>query len=315
MTNRTGGETLSLHPVAQQLLVSAAASGRPNAHLLPIAEARAGLSEFYRGTIAPEVAEVAEVILSNKGAPIRLRIYRPKIGRSRTAIVYFHGGGWLLGDIDDYDAIARKLCLAADSVVVSVDYRRGPEARYPAAVDDAMAALTWTLEHADQLDADGDRLVVAGDSAGGNLAAVAAIRARDEGGPRIAHQLLVYPVTTCDLAIGFDLQYEGLMLFRAEMQWHQDNYLSDPGQGVEPYVAPLLADLKGLPPATIILAECDPIGVQGRLYAAALAAADVAVDIAEYEGMIHGFFGLDELFNDSLLALERAGAAVKNLGS
>jgi acetyl esterase len=140
---------------------------------------------------------------------------------------------------------------------------------------------------------------------------VTAIRIRDEGGPAVAHQLLVYPVTTCDLSIGFDMDWEGVMLYRDEMQWHQDNYLADPAQRNDPRVAPLAAALAGLPPTTVIVAECDPIGRQGRLYADALTAAGVPVAFEEYPSMVHGFFGLEMLFPEAEAAMEFAGRSVR----
>jgi len=225
--------------------------------------------------------------------------------------VFFHGGGWLLGSVDSHDVMVRKVALATGCVTVSVDYRRGPESRFPTAVDDAYAATAWAVEHAAELGADPARLVVAGDSAGGNLATVVAIRARDEGGPAIAHQLLVYPVTTCDLSVGFDMEWEGVMLYRDEMQWHQDNYLGSPDERAHPWVAPLGADLAGLPPATVILAECDPIRPQGRLYADALLGAGVPVAVAEYPSLIHGFFGLEMLFPEAQEGMDFAGASVR----
>ena len=300
---------MTLDPVAAELIEAARASGRPNAHLLPINEARQNLSSFYAGLTRPEVHEVRDLVMSTPDYELPARLYHPNVGVP-PLIVYFHGGGWLLGDINDFDPIARRIALATGCAVLSVEYRRGPEHRFPAAVDDSFAALLWAGQHGTELRVDVSRLIVAGDSAGGNLATVAAIRSRDEGGPNIRHQVLVYPVTTCDLNIGFDLEFEGLMLYRDEMQWHQDNYLTDPSQTTHPWVAPLTADLKGLPPTTIVLAECDPIGVQGRLYAQALLAAGVPVEVIEYPGMIHGFFGLDSIFQAGGDALIRVAAAI-----
>jgi acetyl esterase/lipase len=302
---------MGLHPVAARLLADAAASGRPNAHLLPVSEARGNLTAFYAPFTGPAVARVADVSIPVRDGAIRGRAYVPTLDEPAPLLVFFHGGGWLLGDIDDYDMLARKLTLATGCVVLSVEYRLGPEFRFPTAVDDALAATRWAVANAGDLGADGTRLVLAGESAGGNLATVTAIRCRDEGGPPIAHQLLVYPVTTCDLDIGFDPQYEGMMLYRDELAWHQENYLADASERTNPLVSPLLAGLAGLPSTTVVLAECDPIGVQGRRYAAALAAAGVAVELVEYPGMIHGFFGLDEVFPEAAEAMAFAGRAVR----
>ena len=289
-----------LDPVAARLLAEAADSGRPNAHLLPIAQARAAITSFYTGVSRPPIERVEDVQLSGRDGPISGRLYQSVAGGP--LIVFFHGGGWLLGSVDDYDPVARRLALATGATVVSVDYRRGPEHRFPAAVDDAYDATCWAGANAESLGADPARLIVMGDSAGGNLAAVTAIRCRDESGPPLSGQILIYPVTTCDLADGFTAEFEGLMLFRDEMQWHQDNYLRTPDESLLPWVAPLGANLRDLPATAILLAECDPIAVQGARYAAELATAGVEVTLLEYPGMIHGFFGLTETFAQASIA-------------
>jgi acetyl esterase len=303
---------MALDPVATLLLAKAARSGEPNAHLLPVEEARKKITSFYAPFTGPDLARVEDFMIPSEGTSIRGRAYMPTFETGSPIMVYFHGGGWLLGDIDDYDVVARRLAAATGCVVVSVDYRRGPEHRFPAAVDDALQSVRWSAAHAGALGADDSRIVLAGDSAGGNLAAVAAARCRDENGPSIRHQLLVYPVTTCDLDLGFDTQYDGVVLERDELLWHQHNYLSTPDQRLNPLVSPLLADLAGLPSATVVLAQCDPIAVQGRRYAAALAAAGVHVTVREYPGMIHGFFGLDDVFEQAAEAMDFVG---ETLGS
>ncbi len=304
---------MPLHPVAAQMVEDSKAPGaRPNAHLLPVEEARANFEGDFGSLPKPEVKRSVDAdILTRDGAVIPARVLADTEASGAPLVVFFHGGGWLLGSIDSHDMVARKLAIATGGVVVSVGYRRGPESRFPTATDDAMDAVLWAVENADDLGADASKLVLAGDSAGGNLAAVTAMRIRDEGGPAVAHQLLVYPVTTCDLSIGFDMEWEGVMLYRDEMQWHQDNYLADPAQRNDPRVAPLGADLAGLPPATVIVAECDPIGPQGRLYADALAAAGVPVAFEEYPSMVHGFFGLEMLFPEAEPAMEFAGRSVR----
>jgi acetyl esterase len=191
--------------------------------------------------------------------------------------------------------------------VLSVGYRRGPDFRFPTAVDDAIDALQWAVSPVAGLDVDTTRLAVAGDSAGGNLAGAVAIHARDSGAPQLRHQLLVYPVTTTDLARGMDTTYDGVMLERDELQWHQDNYLSSPDQATDPRVNILDADLAGLPDTTIILAECDPIRPQGELYGAALEASGVPTRSHLTLGMVHGFFGLDEVFPTATNAMIFAG--------
>jgi acetyl esterase len=291
---------MPLHPVAARLIADARASGRPNAHLLPVAEARANFESDFGSLPRPDIASV-----ENFSGEVDARLYRPCPG-VLPLIVYFHGGGWLLGSVDSHDGLTRRLALATGMAVLSVGYRRGPESRFPAAVDDAMAAIRWAVRHAGALGVDPVRLAVAGDSAGGNLATVAAALLRGE--IRIRHQLLAYPVTTCDLTVGFDEKYEGIMLYRDELRWHQDNYLATPDQATDPRVSPLLADLRGLPPATMILAECDPIRPQGLRYADALRRSGVPVTVREYPGMLHGFFGLDMLWDEAREAMNFAAA-------
>jgi acetyl esterase/lipase len=290
------------------MLDDLAASGRPNAHLLPVATARENFEADYAGLARVPVARTRNLTIPTRdGGTIPARLYLPHDAAGLPLVVYFHGGGWLLGSIDSHDVTTRKLARAAECAVLSVGYRRGPEARFPTAVHDAVDAVRWSMGAADELRVDTSRLAVAGDSAGGNLATVAAALLRDEGDRSVTFQLLVYPVTTCDLTVGFDMTYEGHVLYRDEMQWHQDNYLSRPEDKRDPRVSPLLGDLTGLPPAAVILAECDPIRPQGAAYAQALRRAGVAVVVHETEALMHGFFGLDETFTEAAQAMAFAG--------
>jgi acetyl esterase len=300
---------MPLHPVAAQMIADSQASGRPNAHLLPVAEARANFESDFGALPRPDIAVTKDFEIEVDGGRIPARLYRPTAAADPLPlVVYFHGGGWLLGSVDSHDGTARRLALASGMAVLSVGYRRGPESRFPTAVNDAVAAVRWAAGHAGDLQADAGRLAVAGDSAGGNLATVVAAQLRGDAAVRIRHQLLAYPVTTCDLDAGFDPAYEGIMLYRDELQWHQDNYLSGPQQAADPRVSPLNGDLAGLPSATIILAECDPIRPQGARYAEALRKAGVEVSEREYPGMLHGFFGLDMVWDESREAMEFAAA-------
>ena len=295
---------MPLHPVAQQLVESAKTSGRPNAHLNPIPVARANFESDFGALAKPDIAVTRDVVIDVRDGTIPGRLYRSSVEGVVPLVVYYHGGGWLLGSIDSHDVATRKLATASGCAVLSVGYRRGPASRFPVAVNDAVDAVAWAVAHADELGIDPNRIALAGDSAGGNLATVAAAVLRDEAGPAITMQVLVYPVTTCDLDEGFDMAYEGIMLYRDEMQWHQDNYLADPGDARDPRVAPLLADLAGLPEAIVLLAECDPIRPQGDLYARALAVAGVEVDVYDAPTLVHGYFGLDELFPEATDAME-----------
>lgn len=297
---------MPIDPIAQKMLDDAKASGRPNAHLLPVPTARENFENTFAALAKPDVHRVIDVTVGTRdGAGIPGRLYLPTDATDLPLTVYYHGGGWLLGSIDSHDVATRLLANASGSAVLSVGYRRGPESRFPTAVNDAVDALAWARSEA--LGIDGTRLAVAGDSAGGNLAAAVALHARDTGEPALRHQLLVYPVTTTDLDRGMDPAYDGVMLERDELQWHQDNYLPGPDTGTDPRVNVLDADLTGLPDTTIILAECDPIRPQGELYERALRAAGVTVQSHLTPGMVHGFFGLDEVFPTATGAMAFAG--------
>jgi acetyl esterase len=301
-----------LHPQAAEILAAAAQSDRPNAHLLPVEEARRNFdADFAAAGPGDPVHEVSDLRIQVDGGEVPARLYRPAGGRL-PAVVYFHGGGWLLGSVESHDAVCRALANASGALVISVGYRRGPEHRFPVAVEDCYAAVRWVVDRAGELEVDPRRLAVAGDSAGGNLATAVALLARDRGQPALVFQLLVYPVTTTDLEKGFDRAYEGFFLYYDELQWHQDNYLSSSEDRQSPLVSPLeAADLRGLPPAMVITAQCDPLHAQGELYAKALADAGVHVEHRHYPGMVHGFFQLPTLFEDGRDAVERAGSRLR----
>ena len=303
---------MPLDPVAKQLLEEFIASGRPNAHLLPIEQARANFEALFAGLRPGEdVVATSDHRIPVEGREIPARSYRPSHTAGLALVVYFHGGGWLLGSIESHDTICRSLANASGAIVLNVGYRCAPEARFPTAVEDAWAATLWAHANAGSLGADPARLAVAGDSAGGNLAAVVAQRARDEGAPSLRFQLLVYPVTSADLTTGFDLAYEGYFLYRDEMQWHQDHYLSSPDERTDPRVSPLLGAAEGLPPAQIQAAECDPLHLQAEAYRDHLQAAGVPVDYQVYSGMIHGYLGLDSVFPIARDAMDDAGDALR----
>jgi acetyl esterase len=210
----------------------------------------------------------------------------------------------VIGDIDTHDGTCRVLCLRTQAVVVSVDYRLAPEHRFPAALDDCQAATAWAAEHAGELGADPTRLGVAGDSAGGNLAAAVALRARGAGGPRISAQALVYP--TVDFSTdhpSMDSNGKGYLLTAAAVHWFGAQYLGDHDR-TDPMASPLLADLRGLPPAVVATAEFDPLRDEGNAYAKALAAAGVTVEHLEFPGLVHGFLGLGSLSPGSAQATD-----------
>jgi acetyl esterase len=260
---------------------------------------RAQLKALPRLPVVDECAAVEDRTIPGPAREIPVRVYRPMkaSGDPAPGFVYFHGGGWVICDLDSHDGACRRLATAIGAVVVSVDYRLAPEHPWPAASDDAYAATLWTAEHADELGVDASRLAVAGDSAGGNLAAVIAQMARDRGGPALAFQLLIYPVidstaTRNDRPSRTD-NAKGYFLALEHMEWYRDQYLGS-AMGDEPYVSPHCADsLNGLPPACVVTAEMDLLRDEGEHYAEQLKAAGVPVTLHRADGMFHGFFNMD----------------------
>ena len=239
---------------------------------------------------------------------VRVRIYRPEGDRPLPAVVYLHGGGWAVGSIESHDPVCRALAARAPALVVSVDYRLAPDHCFPAGLEDAWTATNWVASRLDELGA--DRVVVAGDSSGGNLAAVVALRARDRGVP-LALQVLIYPVTDCDLdSPGYLTHGVGLNLTRAKMEWYWGKYMNgaDPAQ---PEASPLRAELAGVAPALIVTAELDPLVFEGEEYARRLEAAGVSVELRRYEGQIHGFVRLAALTPDAGRALDEICVAIR----
>jgi acetyl esterase/lipase len=226
--------------------------------------------------------------------------------------VYFHGGGWVVGDLDTHEAICRTLANPASCVVASVDYRCAPECRYPTAAEDAYAATCWIAEHAGELGVDARRLALCGDSAGGNLAAVVPLMARDRGGPRVALQVLVYPVTDCDLDTpSYRENATGYILTREGMRWYWEQYAPGLAERREPYASPLRASsLAALPPALVVTAEYDPLRDDGELYARRLAEAGVPVALSRYAGLVHSFFRLTNVLDAARAAVREVADAL-----
>jgi acetyl esterase len=226
------------------------------------------------------------------GVPVR--VYRPSAAVNLPILVVFHGGGWVIGSAEQYDGIARWFANASGAVVVSVDYRLAPEHPYPAPLDDCFTALKWAAAHASEIGGDASRIAVGGDSAGGNLAAVCALLARDAGGPALALQALVYPVCDVDFeTASYVANAEGYVLDRDQMQWFFDCYTTGQVDPADWHVSPLrAADLAGVAPAVVLTAEYDPLRDEGKAYADRLRAAGVAVEYRCFDGMIHSFFGL-----------------------
>jgi len=257
----------------------------------------------------PDVAVVRDIEIPGPAGAIPARVFEPAPDLAGT-VVYYHGGGWVIGCVDEWDAVCRALAVASGARVVSVDYRLAPEHRFPAATDDAFAALVWlSAQHPDS------SIVVAGDSAGGNLAAVAALRAREAGGPEITLQVLVYPVVDCDLTRPSYAECTGTkhLLNKAEVAWFWDHYVPDDSQRSHPHASPLRASsLEGLPPAYIVIAQHDPLRDEGLAYAEALKAANVPVTVARYDDQIHAFFVLVNLMESADRAVTEAGAAIRD---
>ncbi|KLN53460.1 alpha/beta hydrolase [Variovorax paradoxus] len=307
-----------LHPQARALLDFIEARGIPPTHTLSPAEARA----FYRERRAatqpepPPVAEVRDLKAEGPHGTIPMRLYRP-LGTSAHAalpvLVYFHGGGWVIGDLDTHDVLCRSFANGAGCAVASIDYRMGPEHRFPAAVDDVLAATRWVRREADSLGLDAGRLAVGGDSAGGNLAAVAAIAARDAGDLPIAFQLLIYPAT--DMRRGHPSHQangQGYLLTRDTMTYFHDHYIDDAGNDLDWRASPLLhADLSGLPPALVLTAGYDPLRDEGMAYAEALTAAGNRAAYVCFERQIHGFITMGKVLDEADTAVALCSAELR----
>jgi acetyl esterase len=306
-----------LHAQTRALLELIEDRGVPAMQSLSPVEAR----RFYRDRRAltqpdpPPVAEIAE--LSADGGPhgpIALRLYRPMRRGDAAAplpvLVYFHGGGWTIGDLDTHDVLCRQLANASACAVVSVDYRMGPEHRFPAAVDDCLAATAWVHRHAEALGLDATRLAVGGDSAGGNLAAVVAIVARDAGDLPIAYQLLIYPAT--DMRRGHASHVSngrGYLLEAETIRYYHDHYIDDPVHDLDWRASPLLhGDLSRLPPALVLTAGFDPLRDEGMAYADALVAAGNRASYVCFERQIHGFITMGRLIDEADTAVALCAA-------
>jgi acetyl esterase len=308
----------SLHPqIVSALEAMAKAQLRPIEELTP-AEARAQMEMTARARKAEPlpVAGVEERLIPGPASEIAVRLYRPPAAEVGPvpAITYYHGGGHVIGSLDTHDLIARNLCAGAEALVMSVDYRMGPEHCFPAAVEDSFAALEWLHANAANLGADPDRLGVHGDSAGANLAAVVALMARDLGGPRLRLQSLVYPVADYTLSgASYEKYVQGYgVLTREAMAWFARHYLRSPADAEDWRASPLrAADFVGVAPAIVVTAECDVLRDDGENYAEALQRAGVPVEYREYPGMIHGFFGMVPIVDDAMAAQREVAAAFR----
>ena len=254
------------------------------------------------------VARVKESFLPGPDGPVPVRIYSPSQDMILPVIIYYHGGGWMMGSLDSHDNVCRSLSNKIGAIVISVDYRLAPENPFPAALNDAYAALLWVSQKAATLNADPSKIVVAGDSAGGNLAAAVSMMARDKKGPFIAAQVLIYPVTNiASMATQSYARFaNGFFLTKSYMAQFRSMYLADVKDRDNVYASPLLSEnLSGLAPAIVLTAEFDPLRDEGERYAEKLKQAGVPVSRIRFKGMIHGFVSMDRLFNDAGLAVDR----------
>ena len=292
-------------------------SGRPPYETLQPAEARQ-FSRNARAVLAPEPPEMGEVrdVMIGAGRAIPARLYRPlgaAAGEALPVLIYFHGGGWVIGDLDTHDVVCRQIANGSGAAVVAVDYRLAPEHKFPGAVEDAIAATAWIAENGAALGIDASRLAVGGDSAGGNLAAVVSLHARDQAGPKLTQQVLIYPAVEFAMTHPSHERFaEGLLLTRPTMLWFRDHYLRGIGDGADWRASPLRADaFAGLPPALVLTAGCDPLCDEGEDYAARLAAAGVPVTLMRVEGMIHGFLTMGKLIPAANEAVAMIAASLK----
>ena len=306
-----------LAPEIRSLLEGIAAEGGPAMETLSAAEAReaSGGLEQLAGDAEP-VARIENRTIPGRAGEIPVRIYFPDGDGPFPGVVFLHGGGWVVGDLDSHDNVCRAICKRAGAVVVSVHYRLAPEHRFPAALEDSVDATAWVADNCAALGIDPRRLVIAGDSAGGNMATVVAAKARDAKGPAVALQILVYPVT--DLSGSETASYrefaEEHFLTRALMDWFADHYVPSAEDRTTPDASPaFITDLSGLPPALVITAECDPLRDEGEAYAERMRDHGVPVTLTRYEGMIHPFVNFFGVTSSAHKAVDEIAAAIRGV--
>ncbi len=305
---------MALHPQCKSFLDMLAAAGGPGLNEVPLDEARKVPYQMIElGCPEEEVAQVDTRVIPGS-VQIPVRVYRPSLATDLPVLMFFHGGGFVICNLDTHDRTCRSLANASGCVVVSVDYRLAPEHKFPAAAEDAYSATRYVAEHASEFGIDPRRIAVGGDSAGGTLATVVAMMARDRGGPALKFQLLVYPVTNfTEHATQSERDYgKGYFLDEELMDWFADQYFATEADRHLPYGSPLKAsDLRNLPPAIVMTAECDPLRDQGEAYAEKLRRAGVTVELKRYDGMIHPFLSLAGIVDAGRDAIKDSATAVR----
>lgn len=301
---------MPLDPLLEELLKEMAAADAPPMTEMAPADARAMYREMNAANTRAPMHEVTDT--DAEGVPVR--IYRPGPEDNLPCLVYYHGGGWVIGDLETHDNICRNLARDAHCVVIATDYRLAPEHPFPAPLDDCYSVVRWVAANAGELNIDASRIALGGDSAGGNLTACVSLKIKQEGGPSVVHQLMIYPVTDAAMDTGsYEANGDGYLLTRDSMQWFFDHYLGHGANRLDPYISPLRAgDLAGLPSATIITAEFDPLRDEGEAYGEKLQAAGVDTLIQRFDGMVHAFFAMTDLLPAARDATDLAAKRLKN---
>ena len=300
----------------KSIMEQVAALGVPASHTVSAQEARANAKARPRAK-GPEVFKVEDKAIPGPETQIPIRIYTPSGQGPFPVLVWFHGGGWVVGDLESADATARFLTAGSNSVVVSVDYRLAPETKFPGPLYDCYAATQWVHDNSTLLNINANKIAVGGDSAGGNLAAAISLMSRDNNGPSIAFQLLIYPVTERNFQTkSYTDNADGYQLSKDGMIWYWDHYISTESDADNPYAAPMKAsDLSGLPPALVITAEYDPLRDEGEAYANRLREYGVKTEYTLYNGMIHGFFGMAAVVDKGKQAIDQSCCMLRDVFS
>jgi acetyl esterase/lipase len=305
---------MQIDPQARVYLDRLASAGELPLRERTVEENRTSFLELAALAGEPQVAgSVGSREIPGPLSQIPIRIYTPWGKGPFPLLIYFHGGGWVFGNLDVHDPVCRALTNAAGCITVAVDYRLAPEDKFPAAPEDCYAATRWVAENASSFNGDPTRIAVGGDSAGGNLAAVVTLMARDRGGPKLAYQLLIYPITNFSFDTpSYHENAEGYSLTKDDMVWFWEHYLPSEKEGNHPYASPLQAqDLSNLPPAMVITSEYDPLRDEGEMYAGRLQESGNQVTVKRYHGMIHGFFSMGGVIDQGKQAIEDVATALR----